>query len=58
MMRRMQLTAWLASHKESGPVAELSVGWMDGTIELAERYIRLFGQKAKVEEESLWIILL
>lgn len=43
MMRRMQLTAWLASHKESGPVAELSVGWMDGTIELAERYIRLFG---------------
>lgn len=43
MMRRMQLTAWLASHKESGPVAELSEGWMDGTVELAERYIRLFG---------------
>lgn len=43
MMRRMQLTAWLASHQESGPVAELSVGWMDGTIELAERYLRLFG---------------
>ena len=43
MMRRLQLTAWLASHKESGPVAELSIGWMDGTIELAERYLRLFG---------------
>lgn len=43
MMRRLQLTAWLASHQESGPVAELSVGWMDGTIELAERYLRLFG---------------
>lgn len=43
MMRRLQLTAWLGSHKESGPVAELSVGWMDGTIELAERYLRLFG---------------
>lgn len=43
MMRRMQLTAWLASHKESGPVAELSEGWMDGTVELAERYVRLFG---------------
>lgn len=43
MMRRLQLTAWLAGHKESGPVAELSVGWMDGTIELAERYLRLFG---------------
>lgn len=43
MMRRLQLTAWLASHQESGPVAELSVGWMDGTMELAERYLRLFG---------------
>lgn len=43
MLRRLQLTAWLASHKESGLVAELSVGWMDGTIELAERYLRLFG---------------
>lgn len=43
MMRRLQLTAWLASHQESGPAAELSVGWMDGTIELAERYLRLFG---------------
>ena len=43
MLRRLQLTAWLASHKESGPVAELSVGWMDGTIELAERYLRLLG---------------
>ncbi|MFL0197870.1 phosphotransferase enzyme family protein [Clostridium sp. WILCCON 0269] len=42
MMRRLQLTAWLASHKESGPVAELSVGWMEGTMELAERYLKLF----------------
>lgn len=37
------VNAWLASHQESGPVAELSVGWMDGTMELAERYLRLFG---------------
>lgn len=43
MMRRLQLTAWLASHQESGPVAELSRGWMEGTIDLAERYLRLFG---------------
>lgn len=43
MMRRLQLMAWLASHKESGPVAELSVGYMDGTIGLAQRYLRLFG---------------
>lgn len=43
LMRRLQLMAWLASHKESGPVAELSVGYLEGTIGLAERYIRLFG---------------
>lgn len=43
LMRRLQLMAWLASHKESGPVAELSVGFLEGTIGLAERYIRLFG---------------
>lgn len=43
MMRRLQLTAWLGSHQQSGPVASLSVGWMDGTMELAERYKRLFG---------------
>ena len=43
MMRRLQLTAWLGSHQQSGPAAALSVGWMDGTMELAERYKRLFG---------------
>lgn len=43
MMRRLQLTAWLGSHQQSGPVAELSIGWMNGTLELAERYKRLFG---------------
>lgn len=42
MQRRLQLTAWLASHKGSDPVKELSVGWVDGTMELAERYLRLF----------------
>lgn len=43
MMRRLQLTAWLSSHQQSGPAAELSKGWMEGTMELAERYKRLFG---------------
>ena len=43
MMRRLQLTAWLGSHQQSGPAAELSVGWMEPTMELAERYKRLFG---------------
>lgn len=43
LMRRLQLMAWLASHKDSGPVAELSVGYLDGTLRLTERYVRLFG---------------
>lgn len=43
LMRRLQLMAWLASHKESGPAAELSKGYLNGTLELAERYIRFFG---------------
>jgi Ser/Thr protein kinase RdoA (MazF antagonist) len=43
MMRRLQLTAWLASHLDSDPVKELSVGWMEGTMGLAKRYLRLFG---------------
>ncbi len=43
LMRRLQLMAWLASHKDSDPVAALSVGYLDGTIGLTERYIRLFG---------------
>lgn len=42
-MRRLQLTAWLASHKDSDPVKELSVSWMDGTDFLLERFIRMFG---------------
>lgn len=43
MMRRLQLTAWLGSHQESGPAKDFSIGWMEGTMELAERYKRLFG---------------
>lgn len=43
MLRRLQLTAWLASHASSDPVRELSRGWVEGTMELAKRYLRLFG---------------
>lgn len=43
LMRRLQLMAWLASHKESGPAADFSVGYLKGTLGLAERYIRFFG---------------
>lgn len=43
MQRRLQLMAWLASHEESTPVKELSVGFTEGTMELAERYLQIFG---------------
>ena len=43
MMRRLQFTAWLASHQESDPAKQYTPGWLDGTVYLAERYIRLFG---------------
>ena len=42
MMRRLQFTAWLASHADSDPAKEVT-NWMEGTIQLAERYKRLFG---------------
>jgi Ser/Thr protein kinase RdoA (MazF antagonist) len=42
MLRRLQLMAWLASHDDSGPVAILRDGYLDGTLSLAERYLRLF----------------
>lgn len=43
MMRRLQFTAWLASHQESDPAKQYTPGWLDGTVYLAERYQRLFG---------------
>ena len=42
MQRRLQLMAWLASHYESDPVKELSVGFADGTAALAEKYLSKF----------------
>ena len=43
MMRRLQLMAWIGSHLDSDPVKELAEGYIDGTTELANRYLRLFG---------------
>lgn len=40
MMRRIQLLAWLTSHTDSDPVKELSIGYADGTIMLAKRYLK------------------
>lgn len=38
MLRRLQMTAWLVSHRESEPAAKYSPGWLKNTVELAERY--------------------
>ncbi|MDR2122369.1 MAG: phosphotransferase [Flavobacteriaceae bacterium] len=42
MQRRLQLLAWLTSHIDSDPVKELSVGYTDGSVMLAERYLRKY----------------
>ncbi len=43
LQRRLQLTAWLASHSDSDPVKDLSRGWVEGTMYLADRYLHVFG---------------
>ncbi|GBR74559.1 serine/threonine protein kinase [Candidatus Termititenax aidoneus] len=40
LQRRLQLLAWLTSHSESTPVQALSVGYTDGSVRLAEEYLR------------------
>lgn len=42
MQRRLQLLAWITSHSDSDPVKELSIGFTDGTLALAERYLKKF----------------
>jgi Ser/Thr protein kinase RdoA (MazF antagonist) len=42
MQRRLQLLAWLASHYDSDPVKELSKGFTEGTVILAEKYLSKF----------------
>ncbi|WP_425623798.1 phosphotransferase enzyme family protein [Agrobacterium radiobacter] len=39
MLRRMQLTAWIASHAETPTAQSMGVGYTDGTVALAERYL-------------------
>lgn len=39
MMRRLQLTAWLASHNETPTATELGVAYNKGTVELGKRWL-------------------
>ena len=40
MLRRIMLTAWLASHADSDPAKELGEGYVKGTATLAGQYLR------------------
>jgi Ser/Thr protein kinase RdoA (MazF antagonist) len=39
MLRRMQLTAWIASHAETPTAKALGDAYTAGTVELGERYL-------------------
>ena len=39
MLRRIQLTAWIASHSETPTAQEMGTAFTDGTVALAERYL-------------------
>lgn len=39
MLRRMQLTAWIASHAETPTAQSLGPAYTDGTVALAERFL-------------------
>ena len=39
MLRRMQLTAWIASHSETPTAQSMGTAYTAGTVELADRYL-------------------
>ncbi|MFK7943098.1 MAG: phosphotransferase enzyme family protein [Paracoccaceae bacterium] len=39
MLRRLQLTAWIATHSETPTAQELGEAYTDGTLDIAERYL-------------------
>lgn len=43
LQRRIQMLAWMGSHQDSTPVKGYMEGYLEGTMGLVERYLRLFG---------------
>lgn len=43
MLRRLQLTAWIASHRETPTAMEMGTAFTDGTVAIAERYLGEMG---------------
>ena len=39
MLRRLQLTAWIASHAETPTAQEMGTDFTDGTLDIAERFL-------------------
>jgi Ser/Thr protein kinase RdoA (MazF antagonist) len=39
MLRRLQLTAWIASHAETPTAAEMGEAFTDGTLAIAENWL-------------------
>ncbi|MEM6762617.1 MAG: phosphotransferase [Pseudomonadota bacterium] len=39
MLRRLQLTAWIASHRETPTAMEMGTAFTDGTVQIAERFL-------------------
>jgi Ser/Thr protein kinase RdoA (MazF antagonist) len=42
LQRRIQMLAWMGSHQDSTPVQGYMKGYIEGTRQLADRYLRLF----------------
>ncbi len=42
LQRRIQMLAWMGSHQDSTPVQGYMQGYMEGTMGLVDRYLRLF----------------
>ncbi len=43
LQRRIQMLAWMGSHRDSTPVQGYMQGYLEGTEQLVDRYLRLFG---------------
>lgn len=56
-LRRLQLTAWLASHAETPTAQELGAGFTDGTLAIAERFLAEAGAEPSAKKSwaaRLW----
>jgi len=40
MLRRMLLTAWIASHADTETARQLGTGYTDGTLMIGERFLQ------------------